>query len=246
MIKVKSTTDYSKFKFIRGNRPIDKRVKKMIRAIKRKNMLADFPILTKSNGDGRNLIFDGQTRYEAAKQLRLPVFYIESNHIDIGDVPEVNCVQSPWSAKDYLHSWSERGNAHYGKLKAFVAEFGLPVLTSAMLLSGQNVNAGHGVGVNLRSGKFTVATEDRARKAAAFIMALKLYVPFATDRCLALAMARLLMLPTFDPHRFLQKVKINPGRLVKCSRVDQYIELIEDIYNFRVKPKFLVSALNRS
>lgn len=239
MIKVKSTTDYSKFKFIRGNRPIDKRVKKMIRAIKRKNMLADFPILTKSNGDGRNLIFDGQTRYEAAKQLKLPVFYIESNHIEIADVPEANCVQTPWSSRDYLHSWSERGNQHYNKLKEFVAEFGLPITTSALLLSGSGQMHGQ-IAPKLRAGKFTVTAEDSARRAAAFITAMKFYVPFATTRCLALAMARLLATPSFDPNRFLQKLKLNPSRLVPCANVDQYIELIEDIYNYHVMPKFLV------
>lgn len=241
MIKVKSTTDYSRFKFIRGNRPIDKRVKKMIRAIKRKNMLADFPILTKPNGDGRNVIFDGQTRYEAAKQLKLPVFYIESSHLDIGDVPETNCVQTPWSSKDYVHSWSERGNQHYSKLKAFVAEFGLPITTSALLLNGEVGHYGGGnISEKLHAGKFTVTAEDNARRAAAFITAMKFYVPFAAERSLALAMGRLLSLSLFDPNRFLQKLKINPGRFVKCANSDQYVELIEDIYNYRVRPKFLV------
>ncbi len=243
MIKVKSTTDYSRFKFIRGNRPIDKRVKKMIRAIKRKNMLADFPILTKPNGDGRNMIFDGQTRFEAAKQMKLPVFFIESAHIEIGDVPETNSVQSPWTARDYLHSWSERGNPHYAKLKAFVSEFGLPVTTSALMLSGKVNGSGGGsagIGFVLRSGKFNVTNEDNARTAASFIMALKFYVPFAADRCLALAIAKLATVEQFDASRFLQKVKSNAARFVKCASSDQYIEQIEQFYNYRVRPAQLV------
>lgn len=240
MIKVKSTTDYSKFKFIKGNRPIDKRVKKMVRAIKRKNMLADFPILTKANCDGRNQIFDGQTRFEAAKQLKLPVFYIESPHIEIGDVPEANSVQSPWTTRDYLYSWSERGNANYIKIKAFVAEFGLPITISAALLSGRELSNGQ-IGVSFRSGRLTVTAENYARRVAAFIVALKFYVPFATGHPLAGAMARLMSVKDFDPSRFLQKIKANPGRLHKCGTTEQYIDLIEDIYNHHVRANQLVA-----
>lgn len=241
MIKVKSTTDYSRFKFIRGNRPIDKRVRKMIRAIKRKNMLADYPILTKPNGDGRNEIFDGQTRFEAAKQLKLPVFYIESPHIEIGDVPEANCVQSPWRPKDYLHSFSERGNKNYQALRSFVAEFGLPITTSAMLLSGKRSESGSTtLGQDFRKGKFHVATEDHARRVAAFIVALKQYIPFATDRCMALALAKVMEVQDFEPSRFLTKIKTNQGQLAKCANHEQYIRAIEDVYNYRVRANQLL------
>lgn len=238
MIKVKSTTDYSRFKFIRGNRPIDKRVKKMVRAIKRKNMLADFPILTRPNGDGRNEIFDGQTRFEAAKQLRLPVFYIENDKIKVEDISETNSVQSPWTTRDYVHSWSERGNKHFQLLKAFVAEFGLPITTAGNLLIGKMKESGGNVAKKVRDGDFRVIDEDGARKVATFIVALKSRIPFATDRPLAIALSRVMSVPTFDPQRFLQKLA--HANFVKLNNVDQYVTQIEEIYNHRVRSNQLV------
>lgn len=242
MIKVKSTTDYSQFKFMRGNRPIDRRIKKMIRAIKRKNMLADFPILCTANGDGRRFICDGQTRFEAAKQLKLPIFYIESKSVSIADISEANSVQTPWRPKDFISSFAEQGNPHYVKLRSFLAEFGLPVTTSAVLMMGKETNFGgnQGGGDAIRMGSFTVKAEDNARRVAGVIVALKSRIPFATDRGLVIAIAKLMRVEAFDAQRMLKKLASHGSQFVKCANWQQYVELIEKIYNYHVTAAQLV------
>ena len=40
-----------------------------------------------------------------------------------------------------------------------------------------------------------------------------------------------LVLFVFD--EFLHKVKLRPNKLVPCGTVEQYVEMIEDIYNYK-------------
>jgi hypothetical protein len=237
MIKVLSTTDYNKFTYIKGNRPTAKRVAKMIKAIKRKNQLADYPILVTPHL-GKLGIADGQSRFEAAKALRTPIFYIERDSISIVDVSAANSVQTPWSPRDYVHSFAEQGKKDYVKLRAFIHEFHLPVTTSASLLGGKQ--SGGGV-ESIRYGTFRVVNEQHAYKVAHVIVTLKKLIPFATDRPLAVAIMHLFHIKDFDPERMIKKIEGQSSRMVKCASMMQYVELIEDLYNYRVRPEQLVS-----
>lgn len=242
MIKVQSTTDYSKFCYIKGNRPTSKRVRKMIRAVKRKNQLADYPILVTPHeiGGGHNKlgIADGQARFEAAKALKQPVFYILSEHVTIEDISAANSVQTPWSPRDYVHSFAEQGKKDYVKLRAFIQEFKLPVTTSAALLGGKKTVGGMHA---LKTGDFKVTSEHRAQKVAQMIVTLKKVIPFATDRPMAVAIMHLFQVQGFDSERLIHKIDVQRSKMVKCASMMQYVDLLEDIYNFRVRPEQMVS-----
>jgi hypothetical protein len=237
MIKVLSTTDYSRFCYIKGNRPTAKRVRKMIRAVKRKNQLADYPILVTPH-EGKLGIADGQSRFEASKALKLPVFYIEKEGISIEDISAANSVQTPWSPRDYVHSFAEQGKKDYVKLRAFIQEFKLPVTTSAALLGGKKTVGGMHA---LKTGDFRVTSEQRAIKVAQLITVLKKIIPFATDRPMAVAIMQLFQIQGFDPERLVHKIEMQRSKMVKCASMMQYIELMEDVYNYRVRPADMVS-----
>ena len=41
----------------------------------------------------------------------------------------------------------------------------------------------------------------------------------------------------FNFDEFIHKVKLRPNMLVPCGTTDQYVEMIEDIYNFKRSKK---------
>jgi hypothetical protein len=237
MIKVLSTTDYSKFKLMEGNRPVSKRINGLMREIKRKNMLAQFPILCQQNRDGRMYVADGQHRLEAARALKLPVFYTIAKDVTIEDIAHANSAQKAWNINDYLASWIARGNKHYATLRRFIEQYEVPVTVALQLLGsgpgGSQLNA-------FRNGTFTAQGIGFAEKVGAFLQLLKPIVPFYTDRGFVLALARVMRLKEFDPQRFLQKLEYQSTKLVKCANWEQYVALIEEIYNFKVRPSQLV------
>jgi hypothetical protein len=51
------------------------------------------------------------------------------------------------------------------------------------------------------------------------------------------AIARLLKKKEFDFNEFIQKLKIQPKALQVCNDVNQYVSLIEEIYNYRRRLK---------
>jgi hypothetical protein len=51
------------------------------------------------------------------------------------------------------------------------------------------------------------------------------------------AMMQLLQKPQFEFIEFLQKLKIQPLALQDCTDINQYILLIEEIYNYKRRDK---------
>lgn len=87
---VQSTNDYTMFQKCKSNRELDpgniKRIKSSILA---KNLLHLRPILVSKNFE----IIDGQHRLEAARLLKVPIFYQIHEESDFEDVILLNANQ---------------------------------------------------------------------------------------------------------------------------------------------------------
>lgn len=237
MRQIKHTRDYSLFYYIPGNRPLRNRVKKMIAAIRKNgNFLSDYPVLTtKTNGTNKRGILDGQSRFEAAKLLGESIFFIEAETVKtIGDVSNANARQEPWIVTDYVESHAVQGNQDYIKLKNFMEEFKIKGGIAASLLMGIDP-AGGSVNDSVRDGRFKVKNELEAHVIAGVLRSLKKVVPFAFDRSLVQAISRLIKVKDFDPERMIEKIRRQPTRFVKCASYEQYVSLIEELYNYRAR-----------
>src|SRR5262245_19806840 len=96
--KIESTTNYERFVFKKGNRPVRGRVVTLINAIQNHNQLAEYPILVSERQDGKFEIADGQHRFEAARALKVPISFIRSRHqISIEMIAAANQLQKSWS-----------------------------------------------------------------------------------------------------------------------------------------------------
>jgi hypothetical protein len=237
--KIESTTNYSRFKFMDGNRPVDSgRVRKLMRSIKRKNMLQQFPVVCQKNGNGL-YIMDGQHRYTAARELKVPIFFVEAKNVTIEDVAATNSAQKGWKPSDFVSSFAAQGNKEYAVLRDFIAEHGFPVSTAAALLAGKISNDGGGCCVQL--GTFKVLELAMANRVAGAVKACAHYFKFAKDRSFVLAIARLLAVKGFTITRFVQKLEQQATRMVKCANWMQYAELIEEIYNHRARADDIIA-----
>lgn len=237
--KVQSTTNYARFKFMEGNRPVEARVNKLISAIAHKNELHLYPIVCQKNGDGRIYVADGQHRLKAAEALKLPIFFIESKDITLADVVRANGVQRSWSLKDHVYSNAALANPHYVTLKAFFETYKLPLSTCTMLLAGVESSPSK----MLRGGTFKIkhGAVAAAEKAAEFIRSIKPLFSGALDRGFVLAMGRLLRVPGFSSDRLSSKLAYQSTKLVKCASWLQYVELLDGIYNHKVRPQDMIS-----
>lgn len=71
--------------------------------------------------DGKLFVKDGGHRLESAKSLKIGVFYVVCEDIDIS-IPEINNTQTRWKIKDYVASHYRSGNKQYMVLSDFHAQ----------------------------------------------------------------------------------------------------------------------------
>jgi hypothetical protein len=239
--KIEVTTDYSKFKWTRGNRPISPgHIRECIRELKENNESQYHPITVYGNGDGRYYVADGQHRIEALKHLHLPVYYIvKPGKPSLPEIIRLNNLGKKWSPRDFVDSFCQLGNQNYIKLRTFIQEFKLPVTTAAGILSG--LEAAGMAGKAVRDGSFAVRDEVLARRIGNFILAAKQYIPFATDQRFAIALSKLTRVPGFDEQRMIKKLAYQTGKIIKCANWPLYIPMLEEIYNYKVSERQFIN-----
>ena len=112
--KIYKTTDYSVFKYLKGNRAVNElHVRRLVEAIKEKDL--QVPIIV----DEKMNVVEGQHRLEAYKIVGNPILYIMKSDVDLSDVRRLNSVSRKWNLTEYLMSYVKLGNRDYELLEWF-------------------------------------------------------------------------------------------------------------------------------
>ena len=110
------TCDYSKFKRLKGNRAVlANRVSRIMQSICKHGYITN-PIVVNENFE----IIDGQGRFEALRQLELPVDYIVAYGTGVKQCIALNAYGGIWTMNDYIDSYCEGGNENYLRLRSLM------------------------------------------------------------------------------------------------------------------------------
>ena len=119
---VYKTSDYTRFKKLQNNRRVSaERVATIKSSLKEKEVIN--PIIVNNKFE----IIEGQGRYEAKKQLGLPIYYIIDPSANEEDCIRLNKNNRPWGIYDYMYSYADSGIQSYITLSKLYEETGLPV-----------------------------------------------------------------------------------------------------------------------
>jgi hypothetical protein len=226
--QVYQTNDYSVFKHIDGNRAVNKiHLKRLMRSIDEKYI--SVPIIVNS----RYEIIDGQHRFESAKQLHKPIYFIRINGLELPDIHRLNSNLKNWQADDYLAGYCELGLEDYLIYRDFKEKYGFGHDETKALLSGTLSSDGSQVD-HFKEGTFRVRDLKSAERNAEKILMLKEYYRDGYKRrAFVKAMLQLFQHPEYNHAEFLNKLSYQSVKLVDCTTVKQYITLIEEIYNYK-------------
>jgi hypothetical protein len=232
------TTDYSRFKFMLGNRKIDtNNLARLIQSFK-KNYLYS-PILVNQKME----IVDGQHRFMAAKTLQLPINYIVVKNYGIDEVQVLNTNGSNWLGKDFLSMYVERGYDSYIKLQKFMEDFpdfgiksAIKIVTNGTDTDGK-VHAIDDKRKDFQEGRLKIHNIRLAYENAGKIMEYKKYFNAYTHLRFVSTMIALFKIRNFDNNTLLHKISLSPTSLVACHNIEQYKELLEKIYNHHTRQK---------
>lgn len=127
--KIYTTEDYDLFKKLTGNREVTNSRKQKIKKSILDVGYVTSPILVNENYE----IIDGQGRFEALQDLKMPIDFIIEEGIGIKECISMNINQTRWTAQDYINSWADKGVGSYLILKKLQEEY--PLITSLELLT---------------------------------------------------------------------------------------------------------------
>lgn len=235
---VLNTTDYSRFKIMRGNRRIDQRNVERLKESFKNNYLFS-PILVNAKME----IVDGQHRYFAAKSLGLPINYIIVKNYGIDEVQVLNTNSSNWKGQDYLQMYVDRGYSHYIQLKKFMEDFPEFGIKSAIkIVTNGEDEDGNSQKVDpkrkdFQEGRLKIHNLKLAYENAKKISEYKKYFSAYTHLRFVSTLISLFKVPKFDNDVLLHKISLSPTSLVPCHNMEQYKELLEKIYNHRTREK---------
>lgn len=242
---IMSTNDYSIFTLIRGNRVVNKlHVERLKKSFSKSYLMS--PIIVNQKYE----IIDGQHRFNAAKELGLPVNFIVVNDYGLREVQLLNTNMKNWKKEDYLQAYCDLGYVEYLKMKKFMQDlpdFGIKAAEQLLTNTTAGANNRQYVGKidgnlagrsrNFQEGELEIPNLDLSYKNAEKIMRFKPYYDGFNRSVFVAAMIGMFKHENYNHSKMIGKVKNNPSALTHCSSVTQYKILIEEIYNYRSRDK---------
>lgn len=225
--QVLMTTDYDMFETIEGNREVNRlHLRRLKQSIEEKYITV--PIIINE----KNQIIDGQHRFQSAKELEKPVYYIKVNGLDLKDVQRLNTNTKNWTAEAYLDGYCRLGLQDYITYREFKNKYGFGHNeTAALLLNNTRYHGGKSL--DFKDGSFKIKDYSRAVKNAEKITMVGRYYPGYLRRGFVYAMLDVFNIPEYNHAEFINKLSFQSTKLVDCTDVRQYLVLIEEIYNYK-------------
>ena len=224
------TNDYSLFSKLDGNRNINEaHLSRLKKSIQEESLCV--PIIVNE----KHQIIDGQHRFECWKTLMLSVYYVVVEGYGLKQVQRINANTMNWKLADYAESYCDLGNKDYCKYKEFKAKYGLGDYESISMLQG---DLGSGKNFeNFRNGLFQVNRWKKACDQAEQIVRISEFYDGYKRRGFVFAILKFFTNKKFEFNRMLRKIKLNPTQLVDCTNTEQYMILLEKMYNYNQSDK---------
>tara|TARA_R110002126_G_scaffold56834_1_gene151455 strand:- start:1033 stop:1770 length:738 start_codon:yes stop_codon:yes gene_type:complete len=233
-LTIKKTKDYFLFNQLKGNRSVNIINKnRLIKSFKKRYLVC--PIIVNENFE----IIDGQHRFEAAKELNLPIFYFVVPSYGVEEVQVLNSNQKNWSTDDYVEGYVDMGKTDYAIYRDFRNKYEFPVTQTMEILRDKKSGGTDTTNatIEFRNGDFKVRNINKSTKIFEDINSLKYIYEGYKRTSFVAAMITLLNKDEFSINEFLTKLSFQKTKLVDCTNVSNYIILIEQIYNFKRKQK---------
>lgn len=166
--KIYSTTEYTKFKLLKGNRKI-KGNKELEKSILKSGVL--IPIEINSNYE----VLDGQVRLLVAKKYNLEIPYRIAQGLDIHDVIDLNSTTKSWNLNDYIRKYAIEGKKPYILLSRLIKEFSYIPASSLTAAAMGNKRIRNKATKQTKNGKFDFLNYEE------FYIFLKKYQQFIEE-----------------------------------------------------------------
>lgn len=229
--KIFMTRNYDQFKVLTGNRYISEpHVKRLMQSMQEEYLTCPICVNHKME------VIDGQNRVEACKRLGLPVFYYIIKGYGLNQTVRLNATHADWKPDDACDSWIRLGYKDYELYKFYRREFKFDHQTALTLLSG---SYDRDLSIKFRRGEFVVKDYKTALDYGEKIREVAKYYKGYKRKNFILALIKCFRNPDYEHAKFIGKLGYLSTRLVHCNDTKQYLQLIEELYNYKSRDKYV-------
>jgi len=247
MDRILESKNYNLFEMMSFNRDV-KRTRDLENSMRIHGWISAYPAHVVKKGN-KLLIKAGHHRFFVARKLNIPVKYVIcSDNISIYELEKAT---APWKMQDYMDSHCRNGEREYLAVKEYCDETGIGLMNAVSMLGGHSAGSGN-FGLVFKTGEFKVKkNSNHANTVKDLVLCFKKYgVPFYNANLLVQAISRVVWVNEFEPSRMKSKIKICAGFIEKKANLEQYVAMLEEIYNRQSKSKiplkFLADATAKS
>lgn len=225
---VRTTSDYEQFGEIEGNRKVNRsHVRELMHLINANGNLIDkFPIKVNSNME----ILDGQHRFEALKELGLPVVYEIVDGANINTVRAINLGNRNWNWQDMAQSYYDLGNEEYGWFLRYTDGHNLPFRT-AMMFCGQPYGGRTASSNPFNQGYLKIEEKTKAVALAEHYNDMLAFTNDVAKADFAKAVKLLWTSEDYEEERMLKKMADLGHTLPTRASAADYARKLEEFYN---------------
>lgn len=231
---IHSTSDYSQFKVMEGNRNVSRvHVKELQRLmIDNGNLTNNFPIIVNKNFE----VLDGQHRLQALQELGWEVAYVIEDGATINMVRAINLGNKNWNWRDIAESYETLGNHEYGWFLRYLDRHGL---SFSIAMRFCDLNAGRNVSSSdYYQGYLFIADKTKAEEMAEHYKEVLKYLPEdISQREIAYSIFNLRKSPYYDGERMIHKLEQLGHTLPLRASVPDYTRKLEEIFNNGYAPE---------
>jgi len=222
---------YDDFKLHPLNRELNKvKLNKLMASMRKHGYIKAYPLNVYIEND-YYIIKDGHHRFIAAKNLGSHFYFVICE--DKATIQEINDPVGQWSVKNYFASFLNNGNEEYAFVRRFMDETGFSLAMAVPLLSNQVGSSFGNFAERIKSGKFKVALNTTYAGAISYVTNFlkNINIPFYNKNDFVCALSKVVWVEEFDCEKFIKYAKKNKTQLKEQRTVDEYINMIERIYN---------------
>lgn len=232
--KILSSSNYKIFELLSFNRDV-KKVAALTESMRKYGWINAYPMNVVQNGNGKLKIKDGHHRYEVATRLGIPVKYTVCS--DKATIYELDRATNKWSVTDHLESYCRSGNIEYVKVKEYCRRTGIAPAIAMAMLAGQTAGTNN-MQPAFKTGSYACKNTKNAEIVADIIIHCKRKgIEWVHNQKFVIALSKVSWVPEFSPARLKSKITAFPHMVQKKPHVEGYLDMIEEIYNYKSQEK---------
>ncbi len=240
-----TTTNYSMFGYIGGNRNVNTtNLKKITESIAKKHIKTNAVICILDDSDLHKplKIVDGQHRFEACEKLQIPVSYVIDENLTmssiLNDITLMNTASKEWDVSDFMNSEAQKGNQNYILYRDVYTKWNENFDHEALFFilnndSGrQNPNIGYPM---FKQGKLEFDKSDSTYLSNRLNELSKFngFSDIGGKRYYQKALNLLFNCRGFDSEHMMNKLQQRVSVIQKCSTIEGALDQLSTIYNHK-------------